>query len=352
MNVSLKSTKQKLNTVRIEERAIKDAFDGPLGEETKAVTPNDIEVMFLGRMCSMALDFQTRMKNTISGMTRAYGEIDPYMEAKLKAHVEAYTKDFEQGKLRAIRVLKDHPLALKLCPIKGFTEYQLGLLMSHIKDITRFSTPSALCTYAGVVPKYGKHISKKTLTEIRGQKHEEYMGDPDDFTEFGYNTKLQQRMYILIESLMRANGWFYDFYAKTRIRLTQRALNGGETFIPTDEEVKASKGAMKKGEHYIVGKKHQSLIMWSHRNAFWRVGRVFLHMLYEAWCEVEGITGRPPYPIEYLGHTRLFTLKEVLDFETAQAAKRKAEKALRKMEAADDGDFSDLDMPEGFDIAA
>jgi hypothetical protein len=336
-----RQTRRQLNEIGLERQQERAAFEGPLtpesipvipaGQETiiepkgrKKDIPSDIEVMFLGKMCAFALDFQTRMQNTLAGMKRAYGDVDDETEKKLTEYASLYIDDFEEAKNRATKVIRYHPLAENLCKIKGFTPYALGLLMSYIKDIKRFKTPAALCTYAGTVPKYGMHISKKNILAIRKLKHDEFdnvtheeaeEAEEAEVKEFGFNTRMQQRLYILQESLLRAGGFFYHEYKVIRERLHERAITKGECFMPTDDEVKASKGMMEKGKYYMVGRKNQSLIMWSHRNACWRITRIFLHILYHEWCLLEGIAPRIPYAVEYLGHERIITIEEILEFE-------------------------------------
>ncbi len=343
-------TRKKLNSLGIERQTVRAEFEDPLTAESvpvipdgqedmiedvklnvrklfKDTPPSDIEVMYMGKMCSMAMDFQVRSQNALGGMMRSYGVVEGEVNDRLQLYAKLYQKDFEESKARATKVIKYHPLAQKLCVIKGFTPYSLGLLMSYIKDIKRFKTPAALCTYGGTVPKYGIHVSKKNIKEIREIKHREMepfikaaeLDDAVDETmlkEFGYNTRMQQRLFNLQESFLRAGGFFLSEYRKIRPRLEERAMTAGECFQATAEDVKESKGVMELGKYYMTGRKNQSLIMWSHRNACWRITRIFLHILHHEWSLLEGVAPRIPYAVEYLGHQRIITLQDVVDYET------------------------------------
>ena len=44
--------------------------------------------------------------------------------------------------------------------------------------------------------------------------------------------------------------------------------------------------------------------------------KIFLNHLYKTWREMEGLTVREPYPIEYLGHS---TVIEASDYVTVPA---------------------------------
>lgn len=251
-------------------------------------------------------------QNKLKGLARAHGSIYSQVEDKLKADLQSFEDGFADAKKRLEKIAKKHPLAERLGLIKGFTPYQLGLIMGYIRDISRFETPSRLCVYAGVATKHGHHVSKKNINRIRQAEH---VLQPEKETEFGYNTAFQGRMYVITDCLLRARGYFYTMYNGIRPRLEQRAINGGECFMATDEDQKQSKGKMKAGEYYIKGRKNQSLKAWSNSNARWRVARTLLHLIYTEWRQLRGMEARNPYPIDYLGHSKYISLEDVLRAE-------------------------------------
>ena len=119
---------------------------------------------------------------------------------------------------------------------------------------------------------------------------------------------------------------FYNYYSGIRQRLEKRALNGGETFVATAQDQKESKGIMKAGNAYMKGKKNQSLIMWSDKNAKRRVARTFLHILWLEWRTLAGLEIRHPYVIDYLQHSGIVTLEQIIKADSVKRVNKKKEK--------------------------
>lgn len=316
MNNNIKETLEKLANLRVEEAQVKEDGPSPLGEEPQALMPEDVVLMFAGKLVNELLKQSTASKNMLAGYERAYGEIYPGVGVVLEEFLAEFLKGFAEAKKQLIKIGELHPLSHRLCKIRGFTPYQLALVMSHIKDIGRFDTPSKLMVYAGVGVKYGLKVCKRNMNKIRQIQHERYTGAPEDYTEFGYNTALQGRMYVISDSLLRARGFFYDFYTGIRARLEERAINNDETFVCTVDQAKGTK--MKAGERYMKGRNTQSLIAWSNSNAKARVQRTILHMIYKEWRDLRGLPCRNPYPIDYLGHSQYIKLEDVLRFEAKE----------------------------------
>lgn len=310
MDTQVKDVRLKLTKNRIKGQEIRSSTDEPLGPETTAVSPEDVELMYVGKLGVMLLKQKVAATNQLKGYVRAYGEVHPGMEATLEKHLDIFSEQFDRIKSHLNKIALDHPLAQSITRVKGINGYQLGIIMAMIKDISRFATPSRLMVYAGVCSKFGLKVCKKNIHRIREISSEQYTGDLEEYTEFGYNTMLQQRMYILTDCLLRTNPFFQDFYQNTRKRLIQRAINGGECWLPSDEERKGTK--MKKDTYYMKGRKTQSLEAWSNSNARWRVARTMLHFIYKEWREYAGLSVRNPYPIDYQGHQKYISLDDVL----------------------------------------
>lgn len=111
---------------------------------------------------------------------------------------------------------------------------------------------------------------------------------------------------------MRSSPFFKNLYDQMKTRLLNRALTNGECYKPSPEEIKKSKGKLKKERFYIKGRKNQSVEAWAHSNAFVRVQRTLLHLIYTEWMRYEGLEPRVPYALEYLGHMTLISLDDVL----------------------------------------
>ena len=338
--------KRKLNKIRIKESEEKNSID-KLGEETTAINAEDMETMFAGKICNRLLKERVAADNTMWAYIRAYynfpeevydklrksgnplkdvaeiiGEDNPQLESLEK--MLQLTKDFDKGftnfKNKASKVAEAHPLAQRMTGIKGLTPYAIALVMAHIKDIERFNKPSQLCMYAGCTsvlnPETGQWLAVtkgniKYIDEIYAKKGKSFKG---------FNTQLAGRMFVIVESVVRQKGFFYNMYAQMRTRLEEGARNNGKCFVATKEDRKESKNVMVVGKEYMKGKKNQSLIIWSDKNAKRRIARTILHLLWKEWREIRGLEVVDPYVKDYLKHDSIITLDQVL----------KGEKALKK----------------------
>lgn len=83
---------------------------------------------------------------------------------------------------------------------------------------------------------------------------------------------------------------------------------------------------MKSGNAYMKGKKNQSLIMWSDKNAKRRVARTFLHIFWKEWRELSGLPVRHPYVVDYLKHTGYVTLEEIVKADSVKQVKKRKSK--------------------------
>lgn len=310
--------KRKVTTLRISEQKLIEDWGEKMGPETTPVHPEDLRLMYVGKLMTNILKMKVAASNQLKGYERAYGETHPEVLELLMEDLESFEKDFERTKKRITKLAEEHPLSEQLCKIKGFTPYSLALIMAYVKDIGRFDTPSRLCVYAGVAPKGKVKVCKRNINELNRLKQEAYTGEPDDYKNFGYNTELQGRMYVIADCLMRAGGWFYNHYGQIRQRITERAINDGMTFKPSPDEMKASKGKMKPGQLYMLGRVNQSLEAWTNSGAKVRLARILLHLVYTEWRTLRGMTARNPYPIDYLGHNSLITLQDVLRYEAKE----------------------------------
>lgn len=353
--MTLTETRHKINsnlqTVGLIKQAIKAAKPPKckLGEITIPNVATDLDVMILGTILDSNIIHATALSNRLFGLKKAHGVLPPEEESRINSYIQSAQLEVEVQKEQITKIINKHPLA-KVTKVKGFTSYALGVIMSRIKDPRRFPSPSNLFVYAGVAPKNGRFVKKATILTLRKEKHEQYTPgeEPEDFKEFGYDTKLQSKMYNVAESLLRAKGFFYNEYLKARVHLEQRAINNNECFQATEADVKKSAGIMKLGEYYMsnilhpdgtikIEKKNQSLINWSHRNASWRQVRTLLHIIYCEWLELLGQKARDLYVIEYLGHQRVITLQEVLDFEANPANKAiRVPKGIQEVEITEE----------------
>lgn len=315
-----KEVKKKITRKRVEITEIKSTVDN-LGEETLAVLPEDMAIMYAGKLCAMLIKNNVASQNILAGYLRQYPDIDENTKKQLEALQKDFSDDFELAKKRTNKTASTHPLYDKLSGIKGISGYQIALLMSYVKDISRFDTPSSLCVYAGMASVNGMPVTKANINKIN-----EYRTSTFGKEFKGFNTELSGRMFVIVDCLIRSKGFFYNYYAGIRQRLEKRALNGNETFVATIEQQKESKGIMKAGHHYMKGKKNQSLIMWSDKNAKRRVARTFLHIFWKEWREIAGLPIRHPYAVSYLGHNTMIGLDEILLADSVKRVNKKKDK--------------------------
>ena len=320
LNAEQKKVKKIITKKRIEIQDEISTVD-KLGEETLAVMPEDMAVMYAGKLCAMLIKGNVASQNILSGYMRQYPELEENTKNQLVQLQKDFASDFELAKNRTNKIASKHPLYERLKGIKGISAYQVALLMSYIKDIGRFDTPSRLCVYAGMASVNGMPVVKANINKINDWKME------NQGKEFqGFNTELSGRMFVIIDCLIRSKGFFYNYYLGIRKRLEQRALKGGETFVATAQDQKESKGVMKAGNAYMKGKKNQSLIMWSDKNAKRRVARTFLHIFWKEWRELSGLSVRHPYVVDYLKHSGYVTLEEIVKADSVKSVKKRKAK--------------------------
>lgn len=316
----MQEAKKALTDKRIEISEIKSKA-GKFGQETKAVIPKKVEAMFAGKMCLMMIRDRIASSNAVWAYVKQYGKLtDEQVKAlkeagskkkldelldkmnardvydKLVAQQESFNECFIEYRKKAEKIIEIHPLWDRFKYVKGFTSYQLGLLMACIKDISRFDTASSLMVYSGLAVINGMPVTKANLNKIKKY----YSEQGKEFK--GFNTILSGRMFVIVENLLRAKGYFFEQYQRIRSRLAEKALNEKRIEI-------------KDGKEYMKDKNNQSLIMYTHKGASRRIARNLLHLLWTEWRKLEGLPTRVPYPIEYLGHTSEITLDEVIKFD-------------------------------------
>ena len=298
----------------------------PMGEEIMATIPDDLDTMFAGKLCQIFIDSEVAAGNVAYAFKKQYGNMPKAMTDKIDELIEEYHKSFETVKKKATKIAEASALWQKMKGVKGFSAYQLALIMTYMKNPDRFPTPSQLCVYAGVSSLHGKGIAKNSINFIRDKYHEEGK-------EFGgFNTKLSGRMFVITECLMRQKGWFYHFSQRTRKRLEETAMREGRTFQMTEELIVKYKkegwklSAENVGKWYMKDRKNQSLIAWSNSNANRRISRTLLHLIWREWRLLKGLEVRDPYPVEYLGHTTIITLEEIQKFDAGIKAEGRGRK--------------------------
>lgn len=292
-----------------------------MGEETDAVQPEDLGVMYAGKLCATLIKSNVASQNQLKGYFRQYPHLAQETIDELTKLQKDFASDFALAKERTNKIASKHPLYLRLGGIKGISAYQIALIMSYMKDVARFDTPSKLCVYAGVASVNNMPVTKGNIARIN-----EWKTETQGIEFHGFNTEMSGRMFVIVDCLLRGKGFFYNYYAGIRKRLELRAMNGSECFMATKEDRKASNNVMEVGKYYMKGKKNQSLIMWSDKNAQRRVARTFLHILWKEWRELANLPVRHPYVVDYLKHSGYVTLEEILKADSVKRVNKKKDK--------------------------
>ena len=313
-----KATNKRITRKRIEIEDEVAALDGEKMADTPlTINPEDIIIMYGAKMCAMLLEQKVASQNIIHGYKRAYeGVITPDVETKLMEMADGFDKDFDASKKRAVKIVEQTPLWARLSGIKGFSAYQLGLIMGYVKDIRRFNTPSKLVMYAGLGSVNGIAVQKSNINKIK----EEYAKMGKEWA--GFNTKLAQRLYITCDTLIKSKGFFFNFYQQLRTRLHTQAINEGKAVL--------------EGERYMMKDRNKySLDAWTNNNARRRVQRTLLHLIYTEWSTIAGVENiKNPYAQDYLGHQTFITLDQVLKADSVKIPKPRKPKPTDENAAA------------------
>jgi hypothetical protein len=286
-----------------------------------------------------AIDDSVAYKNKIAGYIRSRAtskgdekyklpqEIMDIMDLQLK-EIEANKK--ERRKFAELACAQ-HPVSSKVGQIRGLSPVYVGLIMRHIKRAERFPTFGKLKVYAGLAAINGNKLTKASLSDAKEYYHER--GEQLQ----GFNTQMSKLFQIITDCLIKSKGFFYVKFTDYRKRLTTESIKSGKAVLFTEEEkalkLPADKGK-EVGRYYIVGRKNQSLEMFTMSGARWRIASIVLYLIYKEMATHEGWEVREPYCEAYLGHTSIITLEEVVEKE--------ARMKLPPIEESDDDSFDQL----------
>lgn len=347
----VQKTKQALNAARLKVQKIKRGA-GKLGEETVATVPDDIEIFFVSRMCNNLIENKVSTSNIMEAFMKDYHITDPAVKQKLAQYQDIFEDDFEKYKKRLLTITDANPLWQRMQGISGFTSYQLGLIMGHIKDISKFAKPSNLIMYSGMGSKNGVPVTLANMKIIK----EMYAKEGKEFK--GFNTALSGRMFVIVSCLLRAKGYFYNMYVSMCKTLTERVINGreyeikeGKLKIPSAGEynpevhqpiinmlLKLGHAAIEKENGMLFipdvkvimkNKNDQSVKTFVHTNACRRIARTLLHFIYTEWRTLKGLEVRNPYAVDYMKHSGYISLQQVV---AAEIAIREAKQDKKKEE--------------------
>ncbi len=213
-------------------------------------------------------------------------------------------------------VIKSHPAWKWAKRVKGIGPENLAKVVGLIEKVERdgkfgiecFDTPSKVVRYCGFAV-----IDGKAEKRVIGEK-------------LHYNSELRSMLWRLGNNLNMATGKFHQFYLGGKEYLEWRYQRDGARIIPTPTskfcpechvqvQVKTAKYCPDCDTRLAKKQEPEGVIFEGHlhNQALRRMIRMFIIQLYTAWREELGLPVRIPYPIEYKGHTRIFTPEDFVE---------------------------------------
>ena len=175
------------------------------------------------------------------------------------AKLEQETKDL------IAQEVKQHPAWYWMEKVKGIGPQTASLMLAYLLPPIPEKGPSSWYKAAGLyaIPVEGKNGPESRMPRYQHLKSGE---------KATWHPRLRRNLYVVGTSLMRAGGFYYDFYIQAKEAYTNKHPDW-------------------KGRNHAV--------------AFWKMVKLFLAHLYEVWAQAEGVEVRGPYPMEILGHVKI-----------------------------------------------
>jgi hypothetical protein len=237
---------------------------------------------------------------------------------KVIGHIEAFGRFYDPGDPQIPGYVNRPPVPVEEIIEEKGKEKLVVKPKVWVEGIERVTTPAKLRKYAGLVPGQRK---------ILGQR-------------LGYNEDLRVMLRRLGSSFLRSHirrdketgeikeikGEYGRFYLDYKARLTNRFVQEGYKILPTPEgryclfcekEVVAKTARFCPACHEPLSLKEEpegvKYVGHIHSMAQRRMLQLFLDHLWVVWREALGLPLRQPYPIEYLGHSRIISPWDMVD---------------------------------------
>ncbi|MDO9332921.1 MAG: hypothetical protein Q7T57_00140 [Dehalococcoidales bacterium] len=269
-----------------------------------------------------SLPFLVDTLNSVQKIRQSTGNRVAHLELQGKSDPVVLTRHKELQDLEdrlvsdIVPIIKAHPTWEWASRVKGVGPENLAKVVGLIEKVEEdeahgielFSTPSKVVRYCGFAVIDGKAEKRQS-----GEKTH-------------YNSELRSMLWRLGGNLLKAKGKFYEAYLHHKEYLEHRAEANGVKIMATPsgkfcpqcaKEVKvktarfcpdcASKLALKTEPEGILFQGHL------HNQALRYMIRLFIIMLDTAWREELGLPVREPYPVEKLGHSRVFKPEDFVD---------------------------------------
>ena len=162
--------------------------------------------------------------------------------------------------------VRQHPAWPWMTKVKGIGPQTASLMLAYLLPPIPEKGPSSWYKAAGL---YAIQVTGKDGEPESRMPRYSHLEKGQRAT---WHPRLRRNLYVVGTSLMRASGFYYEFYIQVKSAL---AL------------------------------KHPDWKGRSHAVAFWKMVKLFLAHLYEVWAQAEGIQTRGAYPMEILGHVKI-----------------------------------------------
>jgi hypothetical protein len=195
-------------------------------------------------------------------------------------------EDYADGRVASL--IQEHPAYPWFSRVKGVGKENIGKVVGLV-DINKADTPSSLWKFAGYSVENG--VAPK---RVKGGG------------KLAYNSRLRSMCWRLGSSLIKYDGCFRGLYDKEKKAYQERFAKDRIKIVPATQLPKD-----KNGKRYeppdLISEGHV------HAMALRKMIKIFLSCLWVVWREAEGLSTRPPYPIEKLGHTTLINPWDMVD---------------------------------------
>ena len=263
-----------------------------------------------------SLPFLVDTLNTVQNLRQSAGNRITHLKKQEKedSRIEKFHNIFQSVEDSLVDTIspmvESHPTWKWGKRVKGVGSENLGKVIGLIEKVKKdnkcgvecFDTPSKLVRFCG-------------LAVIDGRAEKKVSGE-----KLHYNSELRSMLWRLSVSLTMAKGKFYNYYLNEKDYLIRRYEKEGKKIIPTPlgrycpncelvVSVKTAKNCPDCGLRLESKKEAENIIFEGHlhNSALRRMTRMFLIMLYTARREELGLSVSVPYPVEHLGHSKIFT---------------------------------------------
>ncbi len=238
------------------------------------------------------------------------GRVDPDREELYRRLADL--ESFVDG--RVAERIQEHPAYPWFSRVKGVGKENIGKVIYAIRvqpeydeegnELPYADTISAVWKFAGFSVEDGKAPRRE-----KGAKTT-------------YNSRLRTMCWRLGESLMRAQGKFYDYYVAQKAQYVARYQAEGKKIVPATALPKVN-GKKQETDSYI-SEGH------IHNMALRKMIKLFLALLWISWRTELGLPVREPYSSEKLGHTHVYKPEDFVDRATGDKKPRKSKRARNR----------------------